>query len=284
MKDLSSQTSFENEDDELAMLLAGDVLGDLDDSEKLRLEELSASAEQLDGTRESLARVADFIGNAPEGSRDHLPSSDEEIQMPLNPELAEKIRRDAIAYFPAGKIENPTRSKVGFLTSSWVGWCVAACLAVVCINLWFAETRDSQSPVAAIVTSERSAQQWMRSHPKAINLKWEIKDPSMVVSETQPGGLVWDAGSQSGFMSFKALPVNDAAVQQYQLWIIDPKRDDEPIDGGVFDIVRAGESIVPILAKLDVIEPVGFAVTVEKPGGVVVSDQSRLPLLAMVPK
>ncbi|MCG8653063.1 MAG: anti-sigma factor, partial [Pirellulales bacterium] len=74
--------------------------------------------------------------------------------------------------------------------------------------------------------------------------------------------------------------VNDASVEQYQLWIIDPQRDDEPIDGGVFDIKQNGEVIVPINAKLTVIEPAAFAVTIEKPGGVVVSTQQRLPLIA----
>ena len=78
------------------------------------------------------------------------------------------------------------------------------------------------------------------------------------------------------------MPVNDPGVEQYQLWIIDPRRDDEPIDGGVFDISKSGEVIVPINAKLDVISPQAFAVTIEKPGGVVVSTQERLPLLAKV--
>jgi len=66
------------------------------------------------------------------------------------------------------------------------------------------------------------------------------------------------------------------------LWIIDPSRDEKPIDGGVFDITSDIESIVPINAKLAVGQPTVFAITVEKPGGVVVSDQKRLPLIAKV--
>ena len=62
--------------------------------------------------------------------------------------------------------------------------------------------------------------------------------------------------------------------------IIDPSRDEKPVDGGVFDIASFGESIVAIQAKLRVNKPTVFAITVEKPGGVVVSDQTRLPLLA----
>jgi anti-sigma-K factor RskA len=80
------------------------------------------------------------------------------------------------------------------------------------------------------------------------------------------------------------MPVNDPTVEQYQLWIIDPTRDDEPIDGGVFDIASTGEVIVPVQAKLLVNQPTAFAVTIEKPGGVVVSTQERFPLLATVQK
>lgn len=284
MKDSSDQSAFEGINEELALLLAGDVLGDLDHAEKARLEELSSMAELAGSQRESLARVANSIGVASELLSENLPSNEEGIQMPLNPDLAEKIRRDAIAFLPAGNVGNPTNPKSGFLASPWVGWCVAAGLAFVCVSLWFTETRDPQSPVTASVASEQDAQAWMKSHPNAIALEWEIKDSAIVVAGTNPGRVVWDSVSQSGFMSFNALPVNDSAVQQYQLWIIDPKRDDEPIDGGVFDIVVAGESFVPIQAKLNVIDPAGFAVTVEKPGGVVVSDQSRLPLLALASK
>ena len=61
-------------------------------------------------------------------------------------------------------------------------------------------------------------------------------------------------------------------TQQYQLWIVDPERAAQPVDGGVFD-VQAGtrEVIIPINAKLAVNNPAAFAITLEKPGGVVVS-------------
>ena len=41
-----------------------------------------------------------------------------------------------------------------------------------------------------------------------------------------------------------------------------------------------GDVIVPIRAKLHVVDPKIFAVTVEKPGGVVVSSRDRIALLA----
>ena len=47
-------------------------------------------------------------------------------------------------------------------------------------------------------------------------------------------------------MTIRSLPINDATKVQYQLWIIDPSRDEKPVDGGVFDIASVGESIVAI--------------------------------------
>jgi hypothetical protein len=98
------------------------------------------------------------------------------------------------------------------------------------------------------------------------------------------GDVVWSDARQQGYMKFRGLAENDPNVEQYQLWVFDAQRDDRyPVDGGVFNIAYepgADEAIVPIRTKLPVNKAVMFAVTVEKPGGVVVSDRSRLPLLA----
>ena len=99
------------------------------------------------------------------------------------------------------------------------------------------------------------------------------------------GDVVWSESQQRGFMRFVGLAVNDPKQLQYQLWIFDKHRDQAfPVDGGVFDITPAGEVIVPISAKLPVGEPVLFAVTVEKPGGVVVSKRERIVVTAAPPK
>ena len=82
-----------------------------------------------------------------------------------------------------------------------------------------------------------------------------------------------------------AVETNDPTQFQYQLWIFDKDRDDKyPVDGGVFDVGPDGEVVVKISAKLHVNEPVLFAVTVEQPGGVVVSDRSRIAVTAAPPK
>ncbi len=75
---------------------------------------------------------------------------------------------------------------------------------------------------------------------------------------------------------------NEPNAEQYQLWIFDARRDERyPIDGGVFNVTGASEGdVIPIKATLSVGVPLKFAVTIEKPGGVVVSDRARVAALA----
>lgn len=96
------------------------------------------------------------------------------------------------------------------------------------------------------------------------------------------GEVAWSDSLQAGYMRIRGLAANDPAREQYQLWIFDGRRDDRyPVDGGVFDIPAEGdEVIVPIDAKLPIAAPVLFAVTVEPPGGVVVSSRERIVLAA----
>ena len=77
------------------------------------------------------------------------------------------------------------------------------------------------------------------------------------------------------------MPVNDPSVSQYQLWIFDEDQE-HPVDGGVFDVTTSGEILIPIEAKLVVSKPTLFAVTIEKPGGVVVSNKERIAVVAEV--
>jgi len=96
------------------------------------------------------------------------------------------------------------------------------------------------------------------------------------------GQVIWNSDEQTGYMKLTGLPINDPTAEQYQLWIVDPARDAEPIDGGVFDITAQGEVIVPINAKLQSNSPAVFAITIEQPGGVVVSE-GPLQVIAAVP-
>jgi hypothetical protein len=108
------------------------------------------------------------------------------------------------------------------------------------------------------------------------------KDP---LGKAATGEVVWNKELQKGTMRFKGLAKNDPTRAQYQLWIFDKSRDDKyPVDGGVFDVdSETGDVVVPIRATLAVNSPTLFAVTLEKPGGVVVSKRERIVVTAKMP-
>ena len=102
------------------------------------------------------------------------------------------------------------------------------------------------------------------------------------------GDLIWNQEKQEGYMRFRGVAINDPDISQYQLWIIDSVRGGAPVDGGVFDISAPetddGDVYVRIQPKLQVKQPAAFAVTVEGPGGVVVSDQDIVLATAAWPE
>jgi|TARA_E500000178_G_scaffold248387_1_gene245032 hypothetical protein len=95
------------------------------------------------------------------------------------------------------------------------------------------------------------------------------------------GEVIWNDEKQEGYMSLENLVVNDPTINQYQLWIVDPERDELPVDGGVFDITQKdGKQIIPIRNALAINKPVAFVITLEQPGGVVKSKQEVVVALA----
>jgi len=135
------------------------------------------------------------------------------------------------------------------------------------------------APAAKTPTAAEARTELLATAKDVTTLAWTAtQDPNAVGAS---GDVVWSASAQRGFMRFKGLAANDLKAITYQLWIFDKDRDQAfPVDGGVFDIASTGEVIVPITAKLHVDQPVLFAVTVEKPGGVVVSKRERIVVTA----
>lgn len=149
--------------------------------------------------------------------------------------------------------------------SSPVGWYMAAaCLLLAVMGWWqvFSRQAPSTRPLP------RQYAEFVRDTSDLMRAAWLGQEPGF---EGVSGEAVWSNSDQDGFMRLVGLPPNDPEVAQYQLWIVDPNRDEHPIDGGVFDVRVAGEVVVPIEAKLHVDDPKVFAITLEKPGGVVVS-------------
>ena len=151
-----------------------------------------------------------------------------------------------------------------------------AALVMLGIALWLFSTRDRGPTTEDVQASVEAA---------ADKLEWSFTakpDPSVA---TDAGGkLVWSSDLQAGVMTLHGLEANDPTTAQYQLWIVDRGRDGPPVDGGVFD-VRVGEDgatevQISIDAKLLVSDPAAFVITVERPGGVVVSSQARVAMVA----
>jgi len=141
------------------------------------------------------------------------------------------------------------------------GWAVAAMLALAFVVLRLdSGTGDFNSQRASLISEAGDA----------IVTAWTAPDDPRFSGVS--GDVVWSDERQAGFMRLSGMPANNPANEQYQLWIVDPERAAQPVDGGVFD-VQAGnrEVIIPINAKLAVNNPAAFAITLEKPGGVVVS-------------
>lgn len=174
---------------------------------------------------------------------------------------------------------------------SWLPWLMAALFCFAAITGWwraFTLARllepSPSGPFASAGSAEprdpaiaRAA--LLEGKTRAVPVPWTLtQDPA---AQGVTGDVVWSPENQQGFLRFQNLPGNDPKVFQYQLWIFDGTRDERfPIDGGVFDVPASGEVVIPITAKLPVREATIFAVTIEKPGGVVVSSRERIVVLA----
>ncbi len=149
----------------------------------------------------------------------------------------------------------------------------AACIAMLLFN-WYLTPGNARA---------LSPDQQMAVLIKANPADLVIADWTPVQDNNTRGRVVWSDARQEGFMVFEGLPANNPSKEQYQLWIFDTDANQEhPVDGGVFDIRGSGKVTIPIDARIPVDKAVMFAVTVEKPGGVVVSTRERLPVLAKV--
>ena len=126
-----------------------------------------------------------------------------------------------------------------------------------------------------------------RSAPELRRALMETRDASVWSSEqgSVQGDVAWDSTSQRGYMRFRNLEVNDPAMSQHQLWIIDANRyPAHPVNGGVFYIPRGqAEVTIPVVPAILAHNAQTFVVTVESPGGVVVSDRQQVVTVAKFP-
>ena len=169
-------------------------------------------------------------------------------------------------------------------------WLIAAC-AMSVFSVSFRNTKielEKTREQLALANGEpkyvelAQAAQALAADPATTTINWTALEDDFLADSTPAGSVLWNPELEQGFMRFEGLPANDATREQYQLWIFDRRLPDAtPIDGGVFDIEPGTtEIVVPIDAKLEVADAWRFAITLEPPGGVVVSSREHLLLLA----
>lgn len=213
---------------------------------------------------------------------------------PMPPALRQRLSAQAAAHFSGTEPETEASetSTAGLLTfpatapvadpaprrqAALGWWAAAACLLLAVLGWWPRSTTDVGLQGIQMTPAERAAQ--LVQSDGTVVYDWiPTEDP---LASGVSGKVIWNTARQEGYMQFSGLESNDPERFQYQLWIFDLLQDERyPIDGGVFDIPADGDVVVPIDSRLEVTEPTLFAVTVEKPGGVVVSSRERLVALA----
>ncbi|HEX9208300.1 MAG TPA: anti-sigma factor [Steroidobacteraceae bacterium] len=169
--------------------------------------------------------------------------------------------------------------------ASRAGWhAAAACLVLAALAAWPRlqplghDALHGISPLQA--DTERGRLHLIDSAGARLG-RWPLVHESGLPSGVA-GEVIWDGETQEGYVTLTGLASNARTGQQYQLWIFDAARDDRyPVDGGVFDVPAGAEQVtVPVRPALFVARPIAFAVTLERAGGVVVSDRSHLMALA----
>ncbi|MEP6848035.1 MAG: anti-sigma factor [Acidobacteriota bacterium] len=270
----------ENADEILIDLLIKQATEGLTDAEQAQLNKLEVGKHDasVDLTVSTISLIDEQGGEA-------MPSH-----------LQASIRVSAEKYFddieaslaPIVSIKEEQAARPSFM--GWLGWAVAAvALLALVANIYLTQIRPGKeiargptpTPTVAVPTLAQQRQQLMQTAPDITKASW-AKGNVKEISEVS-GDIVWSDSKQAGYMVLRGLPVNDRSQQEYQLWIFDETQSDKtPIDGGVFDVNENGEVIIPINAKLKAKNPKLFAITMEKPGGVVVSERGKIAALGKV--
>ncbi|MHC4837861.1 MAG: hypothetical protein ACYTF3_06710 [Planctomycetota bacterium] len=272
--------------DRLDELIVESMVRDLSVEEIAELESLAeghqdallAAADQV-AVATQLALVDEDLAEAPASLKATLKAQAAEYHAYMADRASAVVAEPTTAPGPVLAGPRPAATSSGATSGNPVlPWLLTAAALLVAAVGWaprFLGGPAELAPAAALEAMLAEAPADM------LQLAWTrpMEDP---LNPGATGEVVWSDTEQRGYMKFSGLGVNDPSVEQFQLWIFDDMTDTaHPVDGGVFDIPSgATEVVIPIDAKIKVKEAFQFAITVEKPGGVVVSDRERIPLLA----
>ena len=237
-----------------------------------RYEELDAGRAFGDLSSEEFnewQQLAPQFLNSQEVSFDYLLTElelDRTSSTPLPSSLSEKLGETTQQFISGDNKDSEDQKVTPFV--NWLGWGIAACLAVLLLL----------GPSEPKVTTVAEKFEVLKESSGSMRLEFApASDPYANVE----GEVIWNDERQEGYMSLINLAANNPKENQYQLWIVDPERDELPVDGGVFDIPEGvDKALIPIKNALEVDKPTLFVITLEQPGGVVKSKQEVVVAIA----
>jgi len=259
----------------LRELLADEILGQLDANDASELDSLRSRASE-----EQAAEIDRTFGELLVAL---MAQSDESMPADAKARLIERgSRGDATGRSASNTEVKPpiqipaVRSTMGPMGK--LGWIAAAAALALAATAWWTRPTpiippDVPSPITRVATA-----------PNTVRIELAPQG-ELAESVSEQSELLWNQDLQEGVLRLAGVPANDPTLVQYQLWIFDATRGEFAVDGGVFDLTgqtetdEQGRLLVHFRPKLIVSDPAAFAVTQERPGGVVVTDQSGLILL-----
>jgi anti-sigma-K factor RskA len=207
------------------------VFGLLDGDEALAFERRLQSDAELRGFVDRLDETAAAIAHA---------APPRTLPAELRPGLLEQIRGEKKLALPR--------------LSTWIPWAIAAALALSC----------------AYLLAERSGLRHRIRHLEERDLLAQIQVAALSSqSKSAPEAnaiVVWDERRQCGMLQVTQVPPN-TPDHDYQLWMTDPRYKD-PVSAGVFHLVNQGPLRVRFQPAAPVREAKGFAISLERKGGV----------------
>lgn len=253
-------------------LEAGRVLGDLSAEEANELLELSKDPRcQNDFSLELTATALEieFLNQQEENLPDNLATLLRE-----NTTHTDTVEPENLTDISSARVQNDSSN---WIYSAKTAWAIAALLMGVIVMQSLLNSPKVETNTVTSLSPQEAQTELVQ---KAQDLT-KLDFAGIESYSNMSGEVVWSDELQEGYMTFTNLAANDPKANQYQLWIVDPQRDEKPVDGGVFDI-PAGQTtvVIPINNPLIVKNPQAFVITLEQPGGVVVSKQETVVALA----